>query len=471
MNLDQLLAGDDHLDFFAQHESNVRAYCRHVPALLTSARGAIVIDAAGDDHIDLLSACGALNYGHNHPHLRSAAVDYLMRDGISAGLDFHTEAKLRFMSQFEQQILAPKGLHYRMQFPGPTGTNCVEAAMKLARKVTGRSSIVAFTNAFHGVTMGSLAATGSVSCRAAERGLLSGVIRLPFEGYCGASLEDIDRFETMAMDPSGGIDPVAAIIVETVQGEGGLNVATSEWLAGLASVTKRLGALLIVDEIQTGCGRTGPFFSFERAGIVPDIICLAKSISGYGFPMSLLLMRPDHDAWSPGEHNGTFRGNSLAFVTAAAALDLWTRDFSEGIENRSRLLEMWCLSMEARHPDHLIAKGLGMMRGLRFADPADAARAAEFAVRNGMIIECCGPHDEVLKVMAPLNIPIDLFVSTLARLGHVIDATLESPSLVPALEGDDAALDSHDHSGDAIPRAEFLHRVADMEFHRLLRDA
>jgi len=471
MNLDHSFSGHQHLDFFSRHESNVRSYCRRVPALLKSAQGAIVIDAEGEEHIDLLSACGALNYGHNHPHLRSAAVDYLLSDGISAGLDFHTEAKLSFMSQFEQQILAPRGFRYRMQFPGPTGTNCVEAAMKLARKVTGRASIVAFSNAFHGVSMGSLAATGSASCRASAQGLLGGVVRLPFEGYCGAGVEDIFRFETMAMDPSGGVDPVAAIIVETVQGEGGLNVASVEWLTALSAMAKRLGALLIVDEIQTACGRTGPFFSFERAGIVPDIVCLAKSISGYGFPMSLLLMRPEHDAWSPGEHNGTFRGNSLAFVTAAAALDLWTHEFCEGIENRSRLLEMWCLNMEARHLNQLTAKGLGMMRGLSFTDPTDAARAAELAASNGMIIECCGPRDEVLKVMAPLNIQIDLFVSALARLGHVIDVSLESHELVPRLERDDAILDPHDHSGDTIPGAEFLHRIADMKFDGLLRNA
>ncbi|MBR1225195.1 diaminobutyrate--2-oxoglutarate transaminase [Bradyrhizobium sp. AUGA SZCCT0176] len=471
MSAERPLAGCDHRDFFAEHESQVRAYCRHLPALLKTARGAIITDAEGDTYVDMLSACGALNYGHNHPHLRCAAVDYLLSDGISAGLDFHTEVKLRFMSKFEETILTPRGLRYRMQFPGPTGTNCVEAAIKLARKATGRSSVVAFTNAFHGVSMGSLAATGSASCRASARGLLGGVIRLPYDGYSGAGLAEIARFERMAMDPSGGIEPVAAFLVETVQGEGGLNVASTEWLTGLASAAKRMGALLIVDEVQTGCGRTGPFFSFERAGIVPDIVCLAKSIGGYGLPMSLLLMRPKYDVWSPGEHNGTFRGNSLAFATAAAALDLWTNDFAEGIDRRARVLTEWCHSLSVQHPGRLTAKGLGMMQGLKFVDPSHAARTARLAALDRIVIECCGPHDEVLKIMAPLNIEVELFASTLKRLGHLIDASLGSDEAVPLLERHDAVLDPHDHGSNAIAGPELLHGVADMEFDRLLGDA
>ncbi|SFI60481.1 diaminobutyrate--2-oxoglutarate transaminase [Bradyrhizobium sp. Gha] len=461
-------AGPDHLDFFADHESNVRSYCRRLPALLSSARGAIILDANGNDYVDLLSACGSLNYGHNHPHLRSAAVDYLLSDGLAASLDFHTEAKLHFMSKLEAKVLAPRRLRYVMQFPGPTGTNCVEAAMKLARKVTGRSNVVSFTNAFHGVSMGSLAATGSSSCRTSARGLLGGVTRLPYDGYFGAGLDDLERFERMAVDPSGGIEPVAAIIVETVQGEGGLNVASIEWLKGLAGVANRLGALLIVDEIQTGCGRTGPFFSFERAGIQPDIVCLAKSISGYGFPMSLLLLRPEHDVWSPGEHNGTFRGNSLAFVTAAAALDLWTDDFIDGLEVRSRILADWCLTMSARHHSHLSGTGIGMMQGLRFSNPTSAALVADRAARERIVIECCGSNDEVLKIMAPLNIDLDLFSSVLARLAQIIDSILGKDEAVIRLERDDAVLDPHDHCCDAIARSELLHRVADVEFNSLL---
>ncbi len=342
---------DGHQAVFEELESQVRYYCRRVPNLFRSARGAIVRDATGVGFIDFLSGCGSLNYGHNHPHLIAAAIHHLTTGGILAGLDFHTEAKLDFLSKFAGSILVPRGMSYRMQFPGPTGANCVEAAIKLARKVTGRNDIVAFTNAFHGVSLGALALTGSRSSRDASSHLLNGVIRVAYDGYCGAGIDELRRFEAMATDPSGGIDPIAAFIVETVQGEGGLNVATSEWLRALASVAKRIGALLIVDDIQAGCGRAGGFFSFERADLYPDMVCLAKSISGAGFPMSLLLLKPELDVWAPGEHNGTFRGNTLAFATASAALDLWDDDFQRGVAIRANILERWCDDMEMLLPE------------------------------------------------------------------------------------------------------------------------
>jgi diaminobutyrate-2-oxoglutarate transaminase len=432
----------------------------------------LIVDAEGRTYVDFLSACGALNYGHNHPLLQAAALQYILADGIAAGLDFHTEAKLRFIAAFEERVLAPRRLVYRMQFPGPTGTNSVEAAIKLARKATGRSVVAAFTNAFHGVSSGALSATGSAACRRSAGNLLSGVVRLPYEGYQGADVDDLLRFEAIAQDPSGGIDPVAAILVETVQGEGGLNVASREWLVELAGIANRLGALLVIDDIQAGCGRTGPFFSFERAGIVPDIVCLAKSISGYGFPMSLLLIRPEFDVWSPGEHSGTFRGNSLAFVTAAAALELWTDEFASGVQTRSGILTDWCSSLAAEFPASLRAKGIGMMQGLEFVDPRSAIEVADRASKNGIVVECCGPYDEVLKVMAPLNIEPDLFRSTLAKLAAMIGSVLRRSVLQDALrlERDEAVLDPHDDRGDAVARAELSHRVADMEFDGFLRD-
>ncbi|MCK1707733.1 MULTISPECIES: diaminobutyrate--2-oxoglutarate transaminase [unclassified Bradyrhizobium] len=460
----------DHTAFFAEHESEVRSYCRRLPSLLTTAKGASVFDVQGRQYVDLLSACGALNYGHNHPILKAAAIDYLLSDGIAAALDLHTDAKLRFISEFEKRVLVPRGLRYKMQFPGPTGTNCVEAAIKLARKATGRNVVVAFTNAFHGVSSGALSATASAASRRSARGLLHGVVRLPYDGYRGADVRDLARFEAMALDPSGGIDPVAAFIVETVQGEGGLNVASAEWLSALAATAERLGAVLIVDDIQAGCGRTGGFFSFERAGLVPDLVCLAKSIGGFGFPMSLLLIRPELDVWSPGEHNGTFRGNSLAFVTAAKALQLWTEDFISNVNASALMLRQWCDRIVGAFPKQLKHKGIGMMQGLEFAVPQRAAKVADLAARSGIIIECCGPQDEVLKVMAPLNIDAGLFASTLERLGEIVESVLLRSGAVLKLQLDEAVLDSHDHCGDSVTGTELPHRIADVEFDGLLRN-
>jgi diaminobutyrate-2-oxoglutarate transaminase len=411
----------DHVSRFEASESGVRSYCRDLPNLFVSASGARVWDCEGVEFIDFLAGCGSLNYGHNHPQIKQALIDYLMNDGICNALDFHTGAKMRFIETFNDVILRPRHLDYRMQFTGPTGANCVEAALKLARKATGRHNVVAFTNAFHGMSSGALAVTGSKLARSGVESGLNGVTRLAFEGYSGAGLAELQRFATMVSDPSGGVDPVAAIVVETIQGEGGLNVASVTWLRELRALASEMGALLIVDEIQTGCGRTGDFFSFERAAIVPDIVCLSKSI-GAGLPMSLLLMKPEWDIWRPAEHSGTFRGHNLAFVAASAALELWGQlDFVTGIGERSRILSAWTREMSFRFP-LLISrqKGLGMMAGLEFRSSHLAEQVVRLARRKRVILERCGPHDEVLKIFAPLNIEDNLFREGLDRVTAAI---------------------------------------------------
>ncbi|QOZ56065.1 diaminobutyrate--2-oxoglutarate transaminase [Bradyrhizobium sp. CCBAU 53338] len=454
-----------HLDAFENEESVVRYYCRKLPNLLDSATGAIVRDIEGRQFIDFLSACGTLNYGHNHPNLKGAALDYLRRDGIIASLDLHTSAKLHFIERFRDVVLKPRGLSYKLQFPGPTGANCVEAAIKLARKVTGRTSVVAFTNAFHGMSLGALALTGSSAARMTSAGLLNGVVRLPYDAYLGAGVADLTRFEAMATDPSGGVDPIAAIVVEAVQGEGGLNVASSEWLQALAATAKRLGSLLIVDDIQAGCGRTGTFFSFEGASIEPDIVCLAKSISGLGLPMSLLLLKRELDVWSPGEHNGTFRGNSLAFVTASAALGLWENGDMTVSHDNVRMLSKWTKNMAARFV-HVKAKGRGMMQGLKFSDARLAQMSAASAVQRGVIVECCGPHDEVLKIMPPLNIEPVIFADGLERLGQAISEALSDGGGHPPedfaapSQRYETRLDAYDDGSDPVVRPELAHPVA-----------
>jgi diaminobutyrate-2-oxoglutarate transaminase len=416
---------------FEKLESEVRYYCRDTPNLFVSARGARVWDNHRTEFIDFLSGCGSLNYGHNHPIIKAALLNYLLHDGIGNALDFHTEAKLGFIESFSEIVLKPKEFDYRLQFTGPTGANCVEAALKLARKFTGRASIAAFTNAFHGMSLGALAATGSRTARKGIEGMLQHVIRLPFEGYLGSSMQDLERFSEMARDPSGGVGPVAAVIVETVQGEGGLNTASDAWLRKLAAVAKDIGALLIVDDIQAGCGRTGDFFSFERAGVVPDVVCLSKSIGG-GLPMSLLLVKPEFDIWQAGEHSGTFRGNSLAFVAATSALSLWSDlEFVQGLAERIRWLDFWCERVALEYRNVIVrGKGRGMMQGIEFASAENAKAVAERARRKGILLETCGPSDEVLKILAPLNIECDLFQEGLCRIEAAIEecGSVASPS-------------------------------------------
>lgn len=419
---------------FEAGESEVRYYCREMPAVFTRAVNAQVWDEDGNEYIDFLSACGSLNYGHNHPRMKSEVIAYLAGDGLLNGLDLHTAAKRDFIKAFRQSILVPRGLDYRLQFTGPTGTNAVEAALKLARKVTGRRSVVAFTNAFHGMTQGALAVGARHRHRRAIGVDLDGVVRLPYDGYLGAGIADLDRYEAMVGDPSGGTEPPAAFIVETVQGEGGLNVARSQWLRHLAAVAERLGALVIVDDVQAGCGRTGSFFSFEQAGIVPDLVCLAKSISGIGLPMALLLVRPDRDQWSPGEHNGTFRGNNLAFVAATVAVDLWTDPgFLASMSEATQRIRRWLDGMAAEVGTGCAhVKGRGLMSGLAFTDRELSRRVAAEAFRNGLLIETSGPYGEVVKIMPPLTIEAEVLDDGLRRLQSSIEAVVSRDALRPA---------------------------------------
>ena len=304
---------------FAQNESGVRSYCRSFPVMFKQAQGAELITTEGTRYIDFLAGAGTLNYGHNHPVLKKALIEYIENDGIAHGLDMYSEAKERFLETFNRLILTPRKMQdYLIQFTGPTGTNAVEAALKLARKVKGRNNVISFTNGFHGCSIGSLAVTGNQHHRGAAGVTLSDVSRMPYANYFGDKVNTIAMMDKILADPSSGIDKPAAVIVEVVQGEGGLNAASADWVRKLEKLCRKHDMLLIVDDIQAGCGRTGTFFSFEEMGIKPDMITLSKSISGFGLPFAIVLLREKLDEWTPGEHNGTFRGNNHAFVTAAA---------------------------------------------------------------------------------------------------------------------------------------------------------
>ena len=392
------------ITLYERMESQVRSYARAMPRQFGRAEGVWMHDDAGGRYLDFLSGCSTLNYGHNHPILKQALLEYIGGDGIAHGLDLHTEAKADFLDTLETLILRPRKLTYRAMFTGPTGTNAVEAALKLARKVTGRQHVIAFTNGFHGMTLGALACTGNAGKRDGAGIPLSHVSHEAYDGYFGPDVDTADLLDQRLSDPSSGLDAPAAILVETVQGEGGLNVASPEWLRSIAAIAKHHGALLIVDDIQAGCGRTGRFFSFEEAGIVPDIVTLAKSLSGMGLPFALALVRPELDQWEPGEHNGTFRGNNHAFVTATAALRHFWSDgaFAADIERRGDMLGRRLDRIAAEHD--LSTRGRGMMRGLDAGSGEAAAQITGAAFERGLIIETSGAHDEVVKVLAPLVI-------------------------------------------------------------------
>ncbi|MCC5951745.1 MAG: diaminobutyrate--2-oxoglutarate transaminase [Acidimicrobiia bacterium] len=410
---------------FDDHESEVRSYCRSWPAVFTTAKGTRLWDENGRCYLDFFSGAGALNYGHNPPELKAALLEYLAEDNIVHGLDMMTVAKRTFLERFAEVILEPRGLDYKVQFPGPTGTNAVESALKLARKVTGRETVVSFTNAFHGMTLGSLSVTGNAMKRGGAGVPLVHSARMPYCDYLdeGPSLDVLEMF---LADSGSGLDLPAAVIVETVQGEGGLNVASDTWLQRLKSICAEHDVLLIVDDVQMAIGRTGPFFSFEPSGITPDIVCLSKSISGFGLPMALTLLRPELDIWGPGEHNGTFRGNNPAFVTATAALSFWTDDkLSTQIAERADTMGAALGGIADRHRQSgAVVKGKGLARGIGFTDPAVASAVAAAAFDAGMLVETSGAESEVVKLMPPVNVTPDDLIEGLDLLGELVDSVI-----------------------------------------------
>lgn len=393
---------------FSHLESEVRSYSRGWPAVFDKASGSWLRSEDGKDYLDFFAGAGALNYGHNNPVLKSALVDYIMSDGVTHGLDMYTVAKRKLLETFESHVLAPRGLDYKVQFPGPTGTNAVEAALKLARKVTGRESIINFTNAFHGMTLGALSVTGNSMKRAGAGIPLVHATPMPFDNYFNGVTEDFQWFSRVLDDAGSGLNRPAAVIVETVQGEGGVNVARPEWLRALADLCKERDILLIVDDVQMGCGRTGPFFSFEIAGITPDIVTLSKSIGGYGMPLALTLFKRELDVWGPGEHNGTFRGNNPAFVTAAAALEhYWANDKLErDTLRKGERIRQTFMNLSDMF-DGVSTRGRGLVQGLVFDKPEDADKVCALAFEEGLLAETSGPSDEVVKLLPPLTITND----------------------------------------------------------------
>jgi diaminobutyrate--2-oxoglutarate aminotransferase len=412
------------VDVFERLESEVRSYCRTWPTVFQTAKGSHLYDEEGRTYLDFFAGAGTLNYGHNHPQLKAELLNYLAADSIVHSLDMYTSAKRRFLETFHDVVLAPRQLDYKIQFPGPTGTNAVEAALKLARKYTGRETMISFTNAFHGMSLGSLAVTGNSMKRSGAGVPLGHVVTMPYDNYLDGRTPDFLLFETMLEDSGSGMDKPAGVIVETVQGEGGLNPASVDWLRGLADLCRRHDLLLIVDDIQMGCGRTGPFFSFEEAGIVPDIVCLSKSLSGYGLPLSLTLLRPELDVWEPGEHNGTFRGSNPAFVTATAALDFWV---GEGPEKdtlaKGEQVQRSLARIAADHSDVVSdVRGRGLAWGIAFEDPALAPAVCSAAFERGLLMETSGPESEVAKLLPPIIMTDEELASGLQIITDSVDA-------------------------------------------------
>ncbi|MFT6779114.1 MAG: diaminobutyrate-2-oxoglutarate transaminase [Paraglaciecola sp.] len=390
---------------FEKYESHAKSYCKKFPTIFEKGKDSLIFDLDGRAYIDLLAGAGSLNYGHNNEQIKNSVIEYMSNNGLALSLDLHSASKRSFLEAFVYKILEPRQLDFRIQFTSPTGTSVIESALKLARKFTNRDNVLCFTNGFHGMTGNALSITGSDHHR--QRGMSSQVTRLPFEGYLGNDFDYIGYYRKLLTDPSSGVDLPAAVVVEVIQGEGGLNVASNKWLQGLRQLTYEHNILFIVDDIQAGCGRSGNFFSFEESGIKPDMVCLSKSLGGMGLPLSLLLITPKADIWKPAEDNGTFRGNNLAFVAATTMIEqFWSNsEFEQSVQQKAQKITSFLSEIANEYDEFVLkVKGRGLMQGVLVKDPVFSEYIVNFCFANYLLLERCGPTDEVLKLMPALTI-------------------------------------------------------------------
>lgn len=411
---------------FENVESNVRSYCRSFPTVFTKAKGAVMTDENGKEYIDFFAGAGALNYGHNPDYMNKRLIEYLQSDGVVHSMDMYTAPKRDFLEYFQNNILAPRGLNYKVQFAGPTGTNAVEAALKLARLAKGRTNIFAFMGAFHGMTLGSVALTTDRCSRDGAGQPLSNVTHIPAP-YMFPELDTIAYMERLLTDDHSGVEKPAAIILETVQADGGIHAFDVEWLQALRELCDKHDILLIADDIQCGIGRSGTFFSFERANIIPDIVTVSKSIGGCGMPLAMVLFKPELDIWQPGQHTGTFRGNQLALIAGKAGLEYFVENsLDKEVQRKGAIVEAFLRDEICTLDSRLGYRGIGLMWGIDFSafDTDMTKPMVSACFSNGVIAERVGRDNSVLKLMPPLMIDDTLLLEGLKRVKKALQEIL-----------------------------------------------
>ncbi|WP_408010507.1 aspartate aminotransferase family protein [Pseudalkalibacillus sp. A8] len=410
-----------------RRESNARSYPRRIPIAIEEAEGIFVTDVEGKRYYDCLAGAGTLALGHNHP-IVIKALEQVIRDKRPLHtLDLTTPVKEEFVNEIFSSLPDDMRDRAKIQFCGPTGGDAIEAALKLVKTATGRSSILSFHGGYHGSTHGTMAISGNLGPKEHVQGLMPNVHFLPYPYVyrCpfGVKGEDGHRIssqyiENLLDDPESGILPPAAMILEVVQGEGGSVPAPIEWLQEMRRITKERGIPLIIDEIQTGIGRTGKFFAFEHAGIVPDVIVLSKAIGG-SLPLSVVIYDKDLDQWGPGAHIGTFRGNQMAMAAGTATLQyIKENNLSEHADRMGDKLQAMLKELQKKYPEIGDVRGRGLMIGAEMVDPAEtqasngshaanpelASRIQRECFNRGLILEVGGRHGCVVRILPPLII-------------------------------------------------------------------
>ncbi|WP_370531533.1 diaminobutyrate--2-oxoglutarate transaminase family protein [Streptomyces hydrogenans] len=420
-----------------QRESAARTYARSLPIVPVRARGLTIEGADGRRYLDCLSGAGTLALGHNHPVVLEAIRKVLDSGAPLHVLDLATPVKDAFTSELFATLPPELAADARIQFCGPAGTDAVEAALKLVRTATGRRGLFAFTGAYHGMTAGALAVSGGADDVRVTRLPYPQSYRCPYGVGGERGAEFSARWtETLLDDPKSGVTAPAGMIVEAVQGEGGVLPAPDAWLRRMRSITARHSVPLVVDEVQTGVGRTGAFWAVEHSGVVPDVMVLSKAIGG-SLPLAVIVYRSGLDAWEPGAHAGTFRGNQLAMAAGTATL-AYVRE--NRLAERAATLGARMLGrlqgLQAAHPCVGDVRGRGLMIGVELVDPEaagpddavpPAAPALARAVRQeclarGLIVELGGRHSAVVRLLPPLTLTDEQATAVLDRFADALAA-------------------------------------------------
>ncbi|MFE0643528.1 diaminobutyrate--2-oxoglutarate transaminase family protein [Streptomyces sp. NPDC058877] len=430
----------------SQRESAARTYARSLPIVPVRARGVTIEGADGRRYLDCLSGAGTLALGHNHPVVLEAIRKVLDSGAPLHVLDLATPLKDAFTSELFATLPGELADDARIQFCGPAGTDAVEAALTLVRTATGRNGLLAFTGAYHGMTAGALEASGGATTGRVTRLPYPQQYRCPFGvgGERGAQLA-ARWTESLLDDPKSGVTTPAGMIVEAVQGEGGVIPAPDAWMRSMRRITADRSVPLVVDEVQTGVGRTGAFWAVEHSGIAPDVMVLSKAIGG-SLPLAVIVYRSALDVWEPGTHAGTFRGNQLAMAAGTATLR-YVRE--NKLAERAGTLGARILNqlrdLANNHSCIGDVRGRGLMIGIELVDPeaegpddlvpppapALALAVQQECLARGLIVELGGRHSAVVRLLPPLTLTDEQTTAVLDRFADALATAERAHTLHP----------------------------------------
>ncbi len=432
----------------AEYESSARNYPRKFPVALKSAKGSWVEDVDGKRYLDFLNGAGTLALGHNDDEVNDALVDLIRSGAPLHTLDVSTPMKDEFVNTLLSIIPEELASRAKVQFCSPSGTDATDAAIKLCKTATGRGTVISFSGGYHGMGQGPMALTGNLKAKNHVANIMPGVQFMPYPysyrcpmgiGGEAGTRACINYFERLLKDPESGVTRPAAVILEAIQGEGGVVPAPAEFLQAVRRITKELGIPLICDEIQCGMGRTGRIFGFEHAGIVPDVILISKAVGG-SQPMSVIVYDKDLDTWGPGAHAGTFRGNQLAMAAGTVVMKrVKSPGFLDEVTRKGEAMMERMLKLQKEVSIIGDVRGKGLMIGVEFIDPYGpkdlmgvpvpggdvAALVQKRCFENGLIMERGGRDGSVMRCLCALNIPdadMDAALTIFENVVREIDA-------------------------------------------------